>query len=68
MIGAGGRRAGVLCGGLLLCALALMGCREDEQDRLITFEKGRYPGQVEDSALAGASVDELNERARTQQF
>jgi hypothetical protein len=57
-----------MCGGLLLCGLVLMGCREDEQDRLITFEKGRYPGEVERTTATPEAVQALNERAMTQQF
>ena len=70
MWGADGRRAVALCGWLLLCGLALMGCREDEVNRVIQLDKGKYPGELNDDALSlpEDTVQALNERALTQQF
>lgn len=52
---------------LLGVLIAIQGCREDEQDRVLLFEPGVYQGQ-EDPPLAEERVNELRSRARQQQF
>jgi hypothetical protein len=52
---------------LLGLALALQGCREDEQDRVLLYEPGTYLGQP-DPPLEQAQVDALRQRATRQQF
>ena len=70
MVRAGGGRGVVLLGVcLVLCGLALAGCREDEQGREWFFEAGTYPrGDTPELGLSDDTVRSLNERARTQQF
>lgn len=51
----------------LLCALALGGCREEEQDRILLYEQGEYRGEP-DERLQQAEIEELRSRARRQQF
>lgn len=48
-------------------ALALSACRENEQDRPLTFEKGVYGGKP-DQALSEEKRDELRGRTHIQQF
>ncbi|MEM7522684.1 MAG: hypothetical protein AAF360_02785 [Pseudomonadota bacterium] len=48
-------------------AFALSACREEEQDRILLFDKGEYLGQ-EDAALDADAVETLRERARSQGF
>jgi hypothetical protein len=50
---------------LLALAFALTGCREDEQNRVITLEKGQYPGD-KPSGLTQGQLDELRQRAQEQ--
>lgn len=55
---------------MLLCCiaaltLALGGCREDEQGRILKFEQGEYLGKS-DQSLSEEQVDELRHRARLQ--
>jgi hypothetical protein len=52
---------------LLSVALAVQGCREDEQDRLLFHQPGTYLGQP-DPPLEQAQVDALRQRATRQQF
>ena len=52
---------------LLGLALALQGCREDEQDRVLLYEPGTYLGQP-DPPLEQAQVDALRQRTTRQQF
>ena len=47
--------------------LLLQGCREDEQDRLLLYEKGTYLGPS-DPPLAAQQVDKLRSRAPNQKF
>lgn len=51
---------------LLFGALALTGCDEGEQGRILRYEKGVYLGKP-DSGLTEQQVDELRQRARMQQ-
>jgi hypothetical protein len=52
---------------LLSVALAVQGCREDEQDRVLRYQPGTYLGQP-DEPLDQQQVDALHERAARQQF
>lgn len=47
--------------------LALQGCREEEQDRILYFDKGHYLG-TQDEGLTDSQVDALRSRARDQRF
>jgi len=60
-----GQTAAVLA--ILLCSLALGGCRKEEQDRVLLYEQGEYQGQPDDK-LQQAEIEELRSRARRQQF
>ena len=51
---------------LLGVALALQGCREDEQDRILMYEPGTYLGQP-DEPLDQEQVEALRQRATRQQ-
>ena len=48
-------------------ALAAQGCREEEQDRPLTYDKGTYQGQP-DPALTDQQVQTLRQRAAEQKF
>ena len=50
----------------LMSVLALVGCDESEQGRILRYEKGVYLGKP-DSGLSEQQVDELRQRARLQQ-
>lgn len=52
--------AAILCAGVVLS-----GCEEDEQDRILRYEKGTYLGQ-EDQPLGQETLDELRNRTRSQ--
>ena len=60
------RRRKMLLG---LCALAvgvvLQGCREEEQDRILLFQKGTYLGNP-DQPLTDEQVETLRQRASSQ--
>jgi hypothetical protein len=43
----------------------LTGCEEEEQDRILLFEKGTYLGEP-DEPMGGTSADELRQRAKNQ--
>jgi hypothetical protein len=47
--------------------LVAQGCREDEQDRPLLYDKGTYQGQP-DPALTDQQVDVLRQRAAGQKF
>ena len=56
--------------GLFACvvvALLVAACEEDEQNRVLVYDKGTYLG-AEDSPLPEATVRELQSRAREQRF
>jgi hypothetical protein len=55
----------LLLGGLLLAGLAISGCRSEEQNRPLTFEKGTYEGQ-QDQKLTDEQLSELRQRANAQ--
>ena len=48
-------------------ALVTQGCREEEQNRLLFYDKGTYQGQP-DPALTDQQVDALRQRAAGQKF
>ena len=51
---------------LVAGGFALMGCRSEEQNRIIRFEKGTYLGKP-DQKLNEEQINELRYRARGQQ-
>lgn len=53
--------------GALGVGLLLQGCREDEQNRPLLYDKGTYLGQNE-PPLEAQQVDELRYRAQNQKF
>ena len=53
--------------GALGLGLLLQGCREDEQDRVLLYDKGTYLGPG-DPPLEAQQVDELRYRAQNQKF
>lgn len=55
--------AAVVVAGLV----ALTGCREEEQDRVLLFEQGTYQG-TPDNTLDDGQVSELRSRAQRQQY
>jgi hypothetical protein len=55
----------VACAAVVLVAGALAGCREEEQGRRLSFDKGTYTGPA-DTALSKAQMDELTNRAALQ--
>jgi hypothetical protein len=48
-------------------ALVAQGCREDEQNRPLFYDKGTYQGQP-DPALTDQQVEALRQRAAGQKF
>jgi hypothetical protein len=52
---------------ILGVALVAQGCREDEQNRPLMYDKGVYQGQ-QDEALADEEVDRLRQRSTRQKF
>jgi len=58
----------VMAAGLLFAAgFLLQGCREEEQGRILLFDKGTYIGEnVDGNKLAPATVEQLNKRAEKQ--
>jgi hypothetical protein len=47
--------------------LLVQGCREDEQDRPLVYEKGSYQGQP-DQSLTDEQVERLRQRSAGQKF
>jgi hypothetical protein len=47
--------------------LVAQGCREEEQNRPLTYDKGTYQGQP-DPALSDQQVETLRQRAAAQKF
>ena len=69
MAGMSGKRASSLMAvGLLLTAgFLLQGCREEEQGRILLFDKGNYIGKkVDGDRLDPAVIEQLNTRAEKQ--
>lgn len=56
----------MLMGCLLLAGLAISGCRKEEQNRPLHFEKGTYLGQ-QDQNLTDEQLRDLRQRAQVQQ-
>ena len=52
---------------LALAATALIACREEEQGRPLSFEKGVYQGP-KGQQVSNATVQEMQGRAKKQQF
>lgn len=48
-----------------IAAAGIAGCREDEQGRMLLYEKGTYKGQP-DTPLPPQRIDELRQRAAGQ--
>ena len=63
----GGALSRLVLGGVVLASLALPGCREEEQDRILLFEKGTYLGPA-DQTLNQEQVDDLRQRTLGQKF
>ena len=53
--------------GALGAGLLLQGCREDEQNRPLLYDKGTYLGES-GPPLEAQQVDQLRSRARNQKF
>ncbi len=55
----------------LVAALALVlvvqGCREEEQNRPLPYEKGTYRGKM-DPPLSEEQIEQLRQRARAQRY
>ena len=69
MVRIGRSRTALVGACLVLCILALAGCREEEQDRVLFHDPGTYPLELPDPAgLDEGTVRSLNERALTQRF
>ena len=56
-----------ICLALVGIALVVQGCREDEQDRPLLYDKGTYRGQP-DAPLSEEQVDALRQRSGNQEF
>ncbi len=52
---------------LALAATALIACREEEQGRPLSFNKGVYEGQ-KGQQVSTATVQQMQNRAKLQQF
>jgi len=65
MSGMNGARLPLLLGCLLMVGLATGGCRKDEQNRPLQFEKGTYLGEP-DQNLTDKQLTELRRRANRQ--
>jgi hypothetical protein len=48
-------------------AMIAQGCREDEQDRTLMYDKGSYQGQP-DQGLGEEQVERLRQRSAGQEF
>ena len=54
-------------GVVVVASLAVTGCRDEEQGRVLLFEKGAYLGQP-DQALNEGQVGDLRQRGLSQKF
>lgn len=52
---------------LMVTVLALIGCRDEEQDRLVEYQPGVYQGGAM-AALDDATRDDLRQRLDAQDF
>jgi hypothetical protein len=59
-------RIGLWCA-ILGIALMAQGCREDEQDRPLVYDKGTYQGRP-DQTLTDEQVERLRQRSAGQKF
>jgi hypothetical protein len=50
---------------LVFSSLLLAGCEEEEQDRVLMFEKGTYLGK-QDNPMGDTQAEDLRQRARNQ--
>lgn len=53
--------------GATILTLGLGACRESEQGRPLSYQKGVYQGQ-EDQSLSDAQLQELRQRGRAQKY
>ena len=58
-------RLPLLLGCLLVAGLAISGCRKEEQNRALKFEKGTYLGKASQQ-LTSEQLAELRHRAQAQ--
>jgi len=58
-------RIPLLLGCLLVAGLAISGCRKEEQNRMLEFDKGEYLGKS-DQSLTEEQLTELRHRANNQ--
>ena len=65
MSGMSRARLPLLLGCLLVAGLAISGCRKEEQNRTLDFEKGTYLGKP-DQQLTSDQLTELRHRAEGQ--
>ncbi|MEX0923195.1 MAG: hypothetical protein WDZ84_10500 [Rhodovibrionaceae bacterium] len=59
-------KAAIAAAILVSMGLSLSACDEDEQDRILRYDKGTYLGEPDDPLDQG-TLDELRNRARNQQ-
>jgi hypothetical protein len=57
----------MICLALVGVALVVQGCREDEQDRPLLYDKGSYQGRP-DTPLSEQQLEGLRQRSTRQQF
>jgi hypothetical protein len=65
MSGMSKARMPMLLGCLLVAGLAISGCRKEEQNRTLEFDKGTYLGEP-DQSLTDEQLTELRYRANGQ--
>jgi hypothetical protein len=65
MSGLSRARLPLLLGCLLVAGLAVSGCRKEEQNRKLEFEKGTYLGK-QDQRLSDEQLTDLRHRANGQ--
>jgi hypothetical protein len=58
-------RLPMIMGCLLMAGLAMSGCRKEEQNRPLEFQKGTYLGE-QDQNLTEEQLRDLRQRARAQ--
>lgn len=54
------------CAAVFIASLALAGCREDEQGRVLWYEQGTYKGERADQPMSERDLAELRARAAYQ--
>ena len=65
MSGMSRARLPLMLGCLLVAGLAISGCRKEEQNRTLEFDKGTYLGNP-DQSLTDEQLTELRHRANAQ--